>query len=180
MPAPPPTRAEPLGVVLAGGAARRYGGRKMIAEHDGRPLVAWAVGVVEFVTREVVVMAKGDVELPPLDAEVWIEPDEPRHPLAGIAFALERAGRPVLVCAGDMPWVPAALLAMLATRRGPAAIARGPEGIEPLLGRYAPAIAWDLMTAARQGLPAREAVEMLDPTYVDWPDPDALRSLNSP
>ena len=43
----------------------------------------------------------GDVDA----AERWDEPDEPRHPLAGIIHALERAGGPVLVCAADMPFV---------------------------------------------------------------------------
>jgi len=53
---------------------------------------------------EVVVVAKRSTPLPELDVPVWIEPDEPRHPRAGIVHALERArGRSVLACAADLP-----------------------------------------------------------------------------
>ena len=53
-------------------------------------------------------MAKQSTILPGLDAEVaiWLEADEPRHPLAGIVHALRCAARtPVIVVAGDMPFV---------------------------------------------------------------------------
>ncbi len=135
MPAPARSRAEePLGVVLAGGAARRFGGAKMTALLDGRPLVTHAVAALAATPglAGVVVAARPDTTLPgDLGVDVWTEPgDGPRHPLAGIAHALERAGRPVLVLAGDMPWVPPALLARLV-----AAGARRPAGGRPRPGR---------------------------------------------
>ena len=182
MPAPRPSRAEPLlGAVLAGGAARRFGGRKMQALHRGRPLPAWALDALRAATRDVVVVAKRGVELPALGVEVWREPDEPRHPLAGIAWALGRAGgRDVLVCAGDMPDVPSELVRVLARAPGEVAVVRGPGGPEPLLARYPAAAAPVLARAAAAGAPARAAVAALAPTWVDWPDAPALRSLNAP
>jgi molybdopterin-guanine dinucleotide biosynthesis protein A len=139
--------------------------------------------VLRAAVAEVVVAAREGVALPPaLDAPVWLEPgDAPRHPLAGIALALRQADGPVLVLAGDMPWVPEALL--LAVRDAPgdgAAVARGPGGAEPLVGRYVPANAAALWEAALAGERAREAVAALDPVWIDWGDAGALRSANTP
>jgi molybdopterin-guanine dinucleotide biosynthesis protein A len=182
-----PSKAEaPLGVVLAGGAARRFGGAKMTATLDGRPLVAHALAALGATPGldGVVVAARPDTTLPgDLEVEVWIEPgDAVRHPLAGIASALERAGRPVVVLAGDMPWVPVALLTRLVV---PAAddrpvVVRGPGGPEPLLGRYSPAAAPALRAGAEAGAPARVVVAGLDSLWVDWPAARDLRSANSP
>jgi molybdopterin-guanine dinucleotide biosynthesis protein A len=187
MPDPARTKAEaPLGVVLAGGAARRFGGAKMTATLDGRPLVAHAVAALTATAGldGIVVAARPETSLPgELEAEVWIEPgDGVRHPLAGIARALERAGRPVVVLAGDMPWVPVALLSRLAA---PVAddrpvVVRGPGGPEPLLGRYPPATAAALRAGAEAGAPARGVVSALDPVWVDWPEARDLRSANRP
>jgi molybdopterin-guanine dinucleotide biosynthesis protein A len=183
MPAPPPSRAEaPLGAVLAGGRARRLGGLKMTRALAGRPLVLYAVEALAAVVPEVVVVAKRTTELPPLPVAVWIEPDEPQHPLAGVAWALaEAGGRPVLVLAGDMPRVPPALLATLAADAGdaPAVVVRGPDSLEPLAALYRPAALAPLRRAAAAAAPAREAVTALAPSFVDWHDAGALRSVNT-
>ena len=97
-----------IGVVLAGGVGRRIGGDKAMVELEGRPLVLYPLAVLRAVLDEVVVVAKQSTILPPLDADVaiWLEADEPRHPLLGIVHALRCArGRPVIVVAGDMPFV---------------------------------------------------------------------------
>src|SRR5215210_7377438 len=97
---------EPIGAVLAGGRSRRMGGSKATADLGGRPLLAWPLEALRAVLGDVVVVAKGSTELPPLDVPVWVEPDEPMHPRAGIVHALERAhGRAVLACAVDLPLV---------------------------------------------------------------------------
>ena len=64
-------------------------------------------------------MAKQSTVLPGLDVEVaiWLEAEEPRHPLAGIVHALRCArGRPVVVVAGDMPFVTRGLVARARAR----------------------------------------------------------------
>ena len=91
------------------------------------------------VCQQVVVVAKQDTKLPQLagEAEVWIEPDEPHHPLAGVIHALRTASaRKLLVLACDMPLVPDELLRELSTR--PAAPARSPA-VVGALSRCAPA-----------------------------------------
>ena len=72
---------------------------------------------------------------------VWIEPAEPAHPLVGIVHALApRGGRPVLVCAADLPFVTPATLARAGRAPMPAArrpsCRRGSGEAQPLLGRY--------------------------------------------
>jgi molybdenum cofactor guanylyltransferase len=106
-----------IGVVLAGGAGRRIGGDKAIVELEGRPLLLYPLNVLRAVLDDVAVVAKQSTVLPGLDAEIaiWLEADEPRHPLAGIVHALRCArGRPIVVLASDMPFVTRGLVAALA------------------------------------------------------------------
>src|SRR4051812_30322612 len=79
-----PDKRGPIGAVLAGGRARRMGGAKAVAELGGRPLVAWPLAALRAGLEEVVVVAKPSTSLPPLDVEVWLEPEAPSHPRAGL------------------------------------------------------------------------------------------------
>jgi molybdenum cofactor guanylyltransferase len=101
----------PVGVVLAGGRGRRLGGDKAIVELEGRPLIQYVLEALHEVCDDVAVVAKRDTLLPALagTADLWIEPDEPRHPLTGVAHALQMAaGRSVLAVAVDLPLIDAA------------------------------------------------------------------------
>src|SRR3954467_2154111 len=112
-----PTPEPPVGAVLAGGLGRRLGGDKAIVELEGRALVLYPLEALHEVCDDVAVVAKRDTLLPPLagGADLWIEPDLPRHPLAGVAHALHlAAGRPVLAVAVDLPCIDAATLRMIA------------------------------------------------------------------
>jgi len=190
MPDHRPSRAEdrrtppPLGVVLAGGLGRRIGGAKATVELAGRPLIAYPVAALGAILPEVVILAKRDTELPALEGVVvWIEPDTPRHPLAGVAHALERAGgRAVLACAGDMPLITGELVSRLAGWGGyaPAVVPRHPDGIEPLLALYRPVALSALHAAAREGVPARATVSDLGPDWIELPDAGPLFSVNRP
>jgi molybdopterin-guanine dinucleotide biosynthesis protein A len=182
-------RRRPVGVVLAGGRGQRIGGDKAVVSLAGRPLLSYPVRAMLEALDHVVVVAKPSTVLPPLgDVVVWEEPEQPSHPLVGIAEALRRAdGGWVLVCAGDMPFVPVALLVSLAARadrglEGPGAIvttsARG--ALQPLLGCYGPSCLDALATAAREAVaPARAVVEALGPLLVPVSDPRALFNVNS-
>src|SRR3954452_11897476 len=129
-----------LGAVLAGGLARRMGGGTPGRLLHGRPLVSYPVETLAQVCSRVVVVAKADVDLPGLDGvERWDEPFELRHPAAGIAYALERAGEELLVCAADMPCVTAEACRALAAARPCVAVAGG--RVQPLLGAYSPVFA---------------------------------------
>src|SRR5690242_2914518 len=108
----------PVGVVLAGGLGRRLGGDKAIVEIEGRPLIMYVIEALHEVCDDVAVVAKRGTILPPLGgvADLWIEPDEPQHPLTGVSHALRLAlGRPILAVAVDLPLMDAATLRAIAT-----------------------------------------------------------------
>lgn len=177
-----PRRAEPLGAVLAGGAGRRLGGAKATALLGGRPLLAYPLAALGAVLADVVVVAKGHTILPDLGAvPVWLEADEPRHPITGILHALRRAaGRDVLVCAADMPWVTPALVRRIAeadARGAPAVVPGHAVGLEPLLARYGP----DALAALGRGgeRPVRETVSALGPTVLAVDELDPFANVNT-
>jgi molybdenum cofactor guanylyltransferase len=144
----------PPGAVLAGGSGRRLvaragsdagaggAGSKASTPLAGRPLVSYPILAVQEVCERVAVVCKRGTALPSLArVERWDEPNEPQHPAAGIVHALEIAQAPVLVCAGDMPFVtPEACRALVAVARRVAAgtglrapaTAASDHGLEPL------------------------------------------------
>jgi molybdenum cofactor guanylyltransferase len=170
-----------IGVVLAGGRGRRMGASKPTALLGGRPLVAYPVAALGSVCERVVVVCKAETELPP-GLERWEEPDEPRHPVAGIRFALERAGEAVLVCAADMPFVTGAVCgALLDGHHGESAsatVAVTDGRLQPVFAVYSPA-ALAVLSAAEPDEPLTRIVERLDPVLVEVPA-ETVRSVNTP
>lgn len=153
--------------VLAGGHGRRIGGGKPLVELAGRALIDWPLAAVRRAGLEAVIVAKAGTELPD-DLErrgvvVLTEPDEPVHPLAGVASALDQLGAPVVVCACDMPFVPAELLAWLAGEQpGGDASVVAPEWqdrLQPTLARYDVAALEALRAAVESGGSASAAIE---------------------
>ena len=138
------------GAVLAGGAARRYGGTpKGLLSVGGRRILDRVVDAVQAVTGApplLIANASG--------AESW-RPDLQTLPdirpgfgtLGGIYTAVSAAATPVLCVAWDMPFVPAALLRTLVDRLAtggydavlPESSSR--RGLEPLCAIYGPACA---------------------------------------
>jgi molybdopterin-guanine dinucleotide biosynthesis protein A len=186
---------DPIGVVLAGGAGRRIGGAKAIVELRGTPLVCYPLRALQAVLAEVVVVAKQASELPPLPGvPVWFEPAAPRHPLAGIVHALERAGagggadrsaRELLVSAGDLPFVDPVLVELLAhadARGAPAVVPRAGGRLQPLLARYAPASHAPLVAALRRDPPPplTDAVAALSPRVIELDDERPFFNVNAP
>lgn len=174
-----------VGVVLAGGRGRRIGGDKAIVELEGRPLLDYPLSTLLAVLDEVAVVAKPDTVLPELDRRVavWLEDDEPRHPMAGVVQALRcAAGAAVVVVAGDMPFVPTALVRALATADAlgaPVVVARSPSGLQPLCARYEPQ-ALAALEHFEPTAPARALVEALDPLVLEVADERLLLNVNSP
>ena len=174
-----------IGAVLAGGGGRRIGGDKAMVELEGRPLLHYPLSVLRAVLDEVAVVAKQSTVLPGLDVEIaiWLEPEEPRHPLAGIVHALRCArGRPVVVVAGDMPFVTRGLVAALSRERSRGAVAVVPRAagrLQPLCARYDPR-ALAALAACDFGAPVRDVVAALSPRIVEWPDDEPFFNVNSP
>ncbi|HET8978650.1 MAG TPA: NTP transferase domain-containing protein [Solirubrobacteraceae bacterium] len=182
---------EPVGVILAGGRGRRLGGAKATVRLAGAPLLDRPLSALREAlgpAAAVAVVAKGDTALPDRPGTaVWREPDSPRHPLAGLVCALERAGgRPVLLCPVDLPFVTVKTLARLATvPAGPSAVAVlacGPDsGLQPLLGRWEPGALTGLQQALmRAPLPAMRALAAgLGAVSVAVPEAE-LANVNTP
>lgn len=174
----------PVGVVLAGGAARRLGGAKATAPLGGRPLIAWPLAALRTALgpdAELAVVAKATTSLPPLPGvAAWLEPPAPSHPLVGLVRAVEgAAGRPVLVCPVDVPFVTAATLGRLGAT--PGALASGDGQLQPLLGRWEPETLSALRAAlALDPLPAMRALAArLGAVQVDV-DASELVNVNTP
>lgn len=159
-----------LGAVLAGGRSRRMGEPKTLVQLDGAPLLLRPLTVLSAVLGEVAVVCKPHTPLPPLPegVAVWHESDPHRHPLVGVRAALRAAaGRPVVVVAGDMPFVDAATVSALAAAPPAAAVvARAGGRLHPLLARYGPEALARLEPADPQE-PATRAVERLEPALLD-------------
>jgi molybdopterin-guanine dinucleotide biosynthesis protein A len=174
----------PVGVVLAGGAGSRVGGDKAALPVAGRPLVSWPLAALRAVLSEVAVVAKEATALPPVGygVLVWREPDEPRHPLAGVVEALRRAGgRPVVVLACDLPLVTPALVRALAegdAGGAPALVARAEGRLQPLCARYDPAALALLEGFDGSGRVVTQ-IEALGPAVLEV-EAALLRNVNTP
>lgn len=177
--------SHPIGVVLAGGDGVRIGGDKLAVALRGRPLVSYPLAAMQAAVKQVAIITKADALVPVVDgAMVWIEPDEPVHPLLGVMEALAMAGgRPVLVCPMDYPFVTPQLLSALARARpaGRRAVVASFRGaMRPLLGCYQPSAAPLLAQAAHRGLPVVEAMAAIDPRLLEVQDETELFDVDTP
>ena len=132
------------GVVLAGGAASRYGGLpKGLERVAGRRIIDRVADALRDVTDDLLLVANDPAAadwLPGIRVQQDLVPNA--GGLGGIHAALHAARTPVLIVAWDMPFVPAALLARL-RELGRSADVAVPEsgsrrGVEPLCAFYAP------------------------------------------
>jgi molybdopterin-guanine dinucleotide biosynthesis protein A len=139
-------RVATAGVLLAGGAARRFGGLpKGLVRIGGERIADRVVSALRSVVDDVMIVANDPGAGAWFPGERIVADDTPGlGPLAGIASALEAAdGAAILVVAWDMPFVTAPLLREL-RRRGEAGAAAvvpvhgAARVIEPLCAWYAP------------------------------------------
>lgn len=175
----------PVGLILAGGPGTRIGGGKPNVALHGEPLLHYPLRAMRAVLGDVAIITKPQMVLPRVEgAMVWIEPDEPVHPMLGVSEALALAGgRPVLTCPVDMPFIPTELLSALASADGEgrsAVMASCRGAARPLVGRYAPAAASLLSEAARELVPLEEIVQALQPKLVEVADEVELFDVNTP
>jgi molybdopterin-guanine dinucleotide biosynthesis protein A len=156
------------------------GGGKPGRRLGGRPLIAWPAAALGEACGRVVVVAKASVELPGLPGvERWDEPEDEHHPARGIAFALERAGEPVLVCGADMPFVTAEACRRVAGALGGgrAAVAVAGGVMQPVFAAYSPAALASFRSAPRDAALTR-TVDALRPVLVVV-EPRIVRSVDT-
>ena len=132
------------GVILAGGAASRYGGRpKGLERVGGRRVIDRVADALRDAADDLLLIANDPVSREWL-ADVPTASDVRMNcgSLGGIHAAIVRAAGPVLVVAWDMPFVPPALLRRLrdAGARADAALPESSSrrGLEPLCAYYSP------------------------------------------
>jgi molybdopterin-guanine dinucleotide biosynthesis protein A len=114
-------------IVLAGGASTRFGGDKLSAALDGRPLLDHALEAVGAIANPVVVVIAPDAVSPPMPPalahRVTVMRDVVAHrgPLAGLAAGLVALAdidrgddAAAVVVGGDMPHLVPAVLELLA------------------------------------------------------------------
>lgn len=135
------------GVILAGGQATRYGGLpKGLERVAGERVIDRVAGVLAQTTDELLLIANSPSAhewLPGVRVERDVRPG--LGSLGGILSGVVHAGRPALVVAWDMPFVPAELLAALRElgerEHADAAVPESGSrrGVEPLCAYYTPA-----------------------------------------
>jgi molybdopterin-guanine dinucleotide biosynthesis protein A len=173
-------------VILAGGLGRRLGGAKATAELCGRPLIDYPLRALQSALTDVAIVAKAETELPvATGTTVWIEPAAPSHPLVGIVHALGlAAGRPVLVCAADMPFVTPDHVTSIVTTDplgAPAVVPTCDGLLQPLLALYLPRAAAALGPGAlAASRPLRQEIAAIGPRLLEFEDRRAFFNVNTP
>ena len=136
------------GAVLAGGAARRYGGRpKGLVELGGRRILDRVVDVVAAATGEAPLLVANAPDAARWRPDLRTIPDVRRDSgsLGGIYTAVVSGAGPVLCVAWDMPFLTEDLLRALVTEATSGAYdaflpeSDGRRGVEPLCAVYGPA-----------------------------------------
>ncbi len=136
----------PLAAILAGGASRRFGSPKALAEVDGRPLIERVRDALRAVVSDPVLITSRPEAHAGLDLPTRPDGLPGGGPMAGLHAALrwaeERGRDGVLLVACDLPFLDPGLLRRLVdlARAGESAAVApegpGPFGIEPLCAWY--------------------------------------------
>ena len=167
--------SRPSGILLAGGASRRFGRSKVVEPLDGAPLVHWPLRALRGGCGEVVIVLAPEATEPPLpygSDRVRFARDRVAYqgPLAGTVVGLENVrGEYAVIVAADMPGVSPELLSFMADRaaagRRRAVLLSDADGRRPLpaVVMVAPALvlAQALLESGERRL--RALVEGLDP-----------------
>lgn len=164
------------GFVLAGGASARFGEDKALARVEGRRLVDTVVDALAPLERVCVVRRPG--QAPVAGHEVLVgEEGHDRHPLWGVAVALEHATTPrALVVPCDLVALEADHIhAFLAAAGDGEAVAWDGERLHPLLAILTRDRSVAVRTAAAEGQSVRAFMAALPRVLVATA---ALRNLN--
>lgn len=141
--------------LIAGGQSRRMGRDKAWLDWHGEPL--WQHQLRKLAAlgpAQLFIAARGEQRLTAPQAELLPDPPGNQGPLPVLARCLERAQRPLLALAVDMPGVTTALLQVLlheGMEAASGAVFRSAHGHEPLCALYPPAVLPLLHRSLEQG-----------------------------
>jgi molybdopterin-guanine dinucleotide biosynthesis protein A len=131
---------QPAAAILAGGAARRFGGRdKSRLVIDGRAIIVRQIDVLGAIASPVFIVGGDAARFADLDLPVVPDRIGGAGAIGGIYTALEHADADrVIVIACDLPFLTAPLLRRLAdmATEGDGAWVRSARGVEPLVAVY--------------------------------------------
>jgi molybdopterin-guanine dinucleotide biosynthesis protein A len=173
--------------ILAGGRARRLGGRdKSRLVIGGRTILQRQIEMLRDLVDRVIVVSNEPERFSDAGVPVFADAVAGCGSLGGIYTAVIAAGGPVFVLACDMPFVTAPFVArvMEAGREADVAIPRTLDGYHPLCASYAPACAAALRKRIDggafkvTGLLTEVRVRELGPGDIAPYDPDGLLLLN--
>ena len=180
----PPYRPRP--VILAGGAASRFGGKpKGLEVVGGQRILDRVVDAMleAFGVRPILIANDPGAHAwrPDVETRADLRPGE--GALGGLLSAVHAgAGHPVVVAAWDMPFVPAGLLAELAAGLTSAdavlPASDGRRGLEPLLAAYGPACEGAIEAALARG--DRRAIAFHEQVRVTVLPLDRVRAFGDP
>jgi molybdenum cofactor guanylyltransferase len=177
--------------ILAGGRARRLGGRdKSRIVIGGRTILQRQIDVLRQVSDRTIIVTDDPQRFADAGVPAIADAVAACGCLGGIYTAVAAAGGSVLVLACDMPFVTAPFLARVieAGREADIAIPRTPDGYHPLCASYASACAGPLLRRIESGafkvidLLSDVCVRELGPGEIAPFDPDGLQlfNLNTP
>ena len=148
-------RGHPAAAILAGGQARRFGGRdKSRLVIEGRSIIVRQMEVLQRVAHEIYIVGPRADLYADIGVPVYADLLPGRGPLGGVFTALEVAeGDPVLVVGCDLPFLDAGLLARLVARsdRADGAWIVTARGVEPLVACYHRAVRDRVLERLRAG-----------------------------
>jgi molybdopterin-guanine dinucleotide biosynthesis protein A len=167
--------------ILAGGAARRFGGAaKALLEIGGRRIIDRQLAALDAITRTIFIVAPDASPYAELGLRVVPDAIPGAGALGGIYTAIIESPAPrTLVLACDMPFVTAPLLRALAAPEHAGAdlvIPRSARGLEPLCAVYSRACASPIAERIRRG--ALQASEVANDVRVSEIGPDEIAAID--
>jgi molybdopterin-guanine dinucleotide biosynthesis protein A len=179
-------RSQVLGVILAGGANRRFGSHKALARIGGITILGRTLEALKAAAERCVIVANQPD--PYRESGLEIRPD--RTPgigvLGGILTAVrwaEEEGREAAIVVGcDMPFLSPSLLATLVEEADPGGVvlpaSEGPRGFEPLCASYGVGTGDAIQAALDAG--ERAIVSFFDEVPVRILDYEIIRGFGDP